>query len=116
MSESTGKPVIELKDVKVYHHARGGGLFRPNIVKAVDGVDFSISRGETVGIVGESGCGKSTPSTALTMFGRNSPPVRAWWWTLTSLSSITGLPVEMLTLHPPFGGWPSSGQSPRRRR
>lgn len=65
MSESTGEPVIELKDVKVYHHARTGGLFRPNIVKAVDGVDFTISRGETVGIVGESGCGKSTLASVL---------------------------------------------------
>jgi peptide/nickel transport system ATP-binding protein len=65
VSESTGKPVIELKDIKVYHHARGGGLFRPNIVKAVDGVDFTISRGETVGIVGESGCGKSTLASVL---------------------------------------------------
>ena len=65
MSESTGRPVIELKDVKVYHQARGGKLFRPNLVKAVDGVDFTISRGETVGIVGESGCGKSTLASVL---------------------------------------------------
>ncbi|WP_418285628.1 dipeptide ABC transporter ATP-binding protein [Halorubrum sp. DTA46] len=39
----------------------GGGLtLERRYVKAVDGVDFSISRGETVGLVGESGCGKST--------------------------------------------------------
>lgn len=63
--QQDSKPVIELKDLKVYHHARGGGLFRPNIVKAVDGVDFTISRGETVGIVGESGCGKSTLASVL---------------------------------------------------
>ncbi len=39
----------------------GGGLFEPKkTVRAVDGVSFSIAKGETVGIVGESGCGKST--------------------------------------------------------
>ena len=58
-------PVLELKDVKVHHRARSGSLFRPNIVKAVDGVNFTVRRGETVGIVGESGCGKSTLASVL---------------------------------------------------
>ncbi len=58
-------PVIELRDVKVIHTTRTGGLFRPGQVRAVDGVDFSISRGETVGIVGESGCGKTTLARVL---------------------------------------------------
>jgi len=62
---STSTPVLELKDLHVHHRARGGKLFKPTIVRAVDGVDFSVSRGETVGIVGESGCGKSTLASVL---------------------------------------------------
>lgn len=63
MTDTT--PVLELKDIKVHHRARSGSLFRPNIVKAIDGVDFTVSRGETVGVVGESGSGKSTLATVL---------------------------------------------------
>jgi peptide/nickel transport system ATP-binding protein len=64
-SATTTAPVLELKDLHVHHRARGGKLFKPTIVRAVDGVDFSVSRGETVGIVGESGCGKSTLASVL---------------------------------------------------
>lgn len=68
--ESTSKvepPVIELRNVHVVHKARTGKLFRPDKVHAVNDVTLSVSRGETVGIVGESGCGKST--TARVMVG-----------------------------------------------
>lgn len=58
-------PILELQDIKVHHRARTGSLFRPNVIKAVDGVNFTVRRGETVGIVGESGCGKSTLASVL---------------------------------------------------
>ena len=52
--------IIELQDIHVHHKIRGGKLFSPRLIKAVNGVDFAVHRGQTVGIVGESGCGKST--------------------------------------------------------
>ena len=58
MSDTT--PIIELKDVEVTFTSRTGSLFKPNKVYAVRGVNMRIERGQTLGIVGESGCGKST--------------------------------------------------------
>lgn len=53
--------ILEIKDL-TKHFASGPGLFRAKkfVNKAVDGVSFSLARGETVGLVGESGCGKTT--------------------------------------------------------
>lgn len=51
--------ILEMKDVKVHFHLDEG------VLKAVDGVDLQIKRGMTLGIVGESGCGKSVTSQAL---------------------------------------------------
>jgi oligopeptide transport system ATP-binding protein len=53
-------PLVEVRNL-VKHFVRGGGLFRPKtLVRAVDGVSFSIEEGETFALVGESGSGKST--------------------------------------------------------
>lgn len=53
--------ILEVKDLKKYFPIKGGVMQKTvGNVKAVDGVSFSINKGETLGIVGESGCGKST--------------------------------------------------------
>ena len=61
------QPVMELRHVNVIHKSRTGKLFRPDKVHAVNDVSLSIKRGQTLGLVGESGCGKST--TARVMVG-----------------------------------------------
>lgn len=62
-SEET--PIIELKNVEVTFKARTGSLFKPNHVHAVRGVDMKIMPGKVLGIVGESGCGKSTTANVM---------------------------------------------------
>lgn len=59
--------LVEVDDLAVHFQARRGGLLRRSteIVRAVDGVSLSIRRGETLGLVGESGCGKSTTGRAI---------------------------------------------------
>jgi peptide/nickel transport system ATP-binding protein len=53
--------LLEVRDLKKYFHVRSGGFgAKPQFVHAVDGVSFAVSKGQTLGIVGESGCGKST--------------------------------------------------------
>ena len=52
--------LLEVKDLKVYFPTGRGLGKKKNFLKAVDGVSFSLHAGETLGIVGESGCGKST--------------------------------------------------------
>ena len=51
--------LLEVKNLKKYFQVRTG-LVRKTPLKAVDDVSFTIERGETLGIVGESGCGKTT--------------------------------------------------------
>ncbi|WP_425494323.1 ABC transporter ATP-binding protein [Natronoglomus mannanivorans] len=50
--------MVKVRNLRTYYE--GGGLLNPTPVKAVDGVSFDIRRGETLGLVGESGCGKTT--------------------------------------------------------
>jgi oligopeptide/dipeptide ABC transporter ATP-binding protein len=61
-----GHDLVEVKNLKVYFPIRAG-IFKTvqGTVKAVDDVTFEVRRGETLGLVGESGCGKSTTGRAL---------------------------------------------------
>ena len=64
MAETT--PILEVKDLKKHFPVRKGLLRRTvGHVYAVDGISFSIGEGETLGLVGESGCGKSTAGRAV---------------------------------------------------
>ena len=64
--------LCELDDLKVHFPLRGTAAWlralkdgHPSVVRAVDGVSFHVDAGETLGLVGESGCGKSTVARAL---------------------------------------------------
>ena len=56
-------PVLEVRGLKKHFAVRQRLLGGPaTVVKAVDGIDFAIHAGETLGLIGESGCGKTTTS------------------------------------------------------
>jgi len=59
--------LLQVKDLKTYFYTDDG------IVKAVDGIDFSIKKGETLGMVGESGCGKSVSALSLLQLVQDPP-------------------------------------------
>ncbi len=59
---SAGEPLVEVRDLAKHFPIKRGVVFQRKVgaVRAVDGVSFDVNRGETLGIVGETGCGKST--------------------------------------------------------
>ncbi len=65
MSNTT--PILEVKGLKQHFPIEEGAIIKRQVgaIRAVDGISFSVKQGETLGIVGESGCGKSTTARAI---------------------------------------------------
>ncbi len=61
------EPLLEVKDLKTYFHTDNG------LVKAVDGISYDLGEGETLGLVGESGCGKSVGALSILQLIPNPP-------------------------------------------
>ena len=87
-------PLLEVDDLRTYFDTDEG------TVKAVDGVSFSVRRGQTLGIVGESGCGKSiTAFTILRLIP--SPPGRIVAGSIRFSKEENGSsPIDLAQLHP----------------
>ena len=66
--DPNAKPVLEVDDLKMYFPVKSSGLIRRTIghVQAVDGISFQVPQGGALGLVGESGCGKSTTGRLIT--------------------------------------------------
>ena len=65
-TQENGAPLLEVQDLMVHFPFQHGSLLlRRGTIRAVDGVSFTVRAGETLGIVGESGCGKSTMARSI---------------------------------------------------
>ena len=90
------QPLLEVKGLHMHFPISEGILMRRQIgeVKAVDGVDFSLRRGETLGLVGESGCGKTTTGRCILQLER--PTSGAILYDGVDINTLTR--TEMLAL------------------
>ena len=93
-----GEVLLEVEDLKKYFPMKTSGLFRrpADPVKAVDGISFRLRKGETLGVVGESGCGKSTAGrTVLQLL----PPTEGTiWYKGKDITGVKGHDLRMLRL------------------
>ena len=120
--EEQAKKLLEIQHLKQYFPVAGGKLFEKKYVKAVDDVSFFIRKGQTLGLVGESGCGKTTTGRTLlrlyeptagrviyddeVIFDSGDVP----------LTDETGEPVTDGAGNPVFGKKKSVNMLPYRRR
>jgi peptide/nickel transport system ATP-binding protein/oligopeptide transport system ATP-binding protein len=68
MAPSDAKPILEVDQLRMHFPVKSPGLFRRTVghVQAVDGISFQVAQGSSLGLVGESGCGKSTTGRLIT--------------------------------------------------
>ncbi|HPF14516.1 MAG: ATP-binding cassette domain-containing protein [Planctomycetes bacterium] len=95
--ESSGPPLLEVTDLKKHFQVQSKGLFggQEKWLHAVDGVHFELHKGEALGLVGESGCGKSTAArTIVGLYPATSGSVRFDGRELTTLSPSQWRPMR----------------------
>ena len=89
-------PILEVEGLSKLYPVRRGLVFSKTVgtVRAVDGVSFSLARGETLALVGESGCGKSTTARlVLRLIEATAGKVR---FEGTDISDMSGAPLRTL--------------------
>ncbi len=84
--------LLEIKGLKTYFHLAEG------VVRAVDGVDLKLWRGHTLGVVGESGCGKS--QTSMSIMRLVPPPGRIEEGQILYYPPMQSHPIDLVSLHP----------------
>ena len=98
-STTTDGTLLEVRGLKKYFPITQGIILQRKVadVKAVDGLDFAIKRGETLGLVGESGCGKST--TGRTILQLYRPTEGAVFFEGKDLSKLEGEELRKMRRH-----------------
>jgi oligopeptide transport system ATP-binding protein len=93
---TSGAPLLQVSDLKVWFPITEGMLIERHIgdVRAVDGVTFHLRRGETLGLVGESGCGKSTTGRAIVRLYK--PTAGKVVFDGTDISTVDGKRLQQL--------------------
>src|SRR5207253_330546 len=91
-------PLLEARDLGVRFAARRGFGRRPDWVRAVDGVTLDVMPGETLAVVGESGCGKTTLGRALVMLQRPTEGTVAFAG--VELTRLSGRALRQARRHP----------------
>lgn len=94
-----GDTLLKVKNLKMYFPITQGIVFQRHIgdIKAVDGLSFDVKRGETLGLVGESGCGKSTTGRAILQLYR--PTDGSVLFENTELTTLKGESLRKMRRH-----------------